>query len=164
MEKRSANIVGLFPVRFFGGVILPSKIKVKCASCGKEIERVRLSIKNKYGDFSPKCETCKRESYKAKQSEKIKIKYRDDPVFREKVLNNSKKRYWDKRPNTTPLSSEEKQLLSELSSYPVLGPGTLGTSEPTTNWKKIVVNGQERIKGAIFLEKWHKNNKKSVKE
>ena len=93
------------------------------------------------------------------KSDKAKERYKSDPEFREKVLNRAKKRYWDRRTPTSELSSEERSMLAQMNSYPVLGPGNLGTSEPTTNLKVVIVHGQERIKGALFLEQYKKDKK-----
>ncbi len=138
------------------------EFKVKCCGCGNSIVRKRKTIRNKYGVWQPKCEECKKSDYRKRQSQKVKERYKVDPQFRERILERAKERYWGKRPPQTTLTPEERKLLAELSSYPVVGPGTLGTSEPTTNWKVIFWNGEWRIKGAIFLESWgkrlHKEN------
>ena len=130
--------------------------KVKCCVCGKEIFRKRTVIKNKFGEWKPKCNTCKRNESKEKALVRLTDKYKDDMEYRDKVLNRSKERYWKRRTPTSTLSNEDKNLLKQLNSYPVLGPGCLGTSEPTVNVKTIVVDGHERIKGAVYLEEYNK--------
>ena len=138
---------------------------VKCVSCGKLIYRKRTITVNKYGVWGPKCEECKRiekraASYVRRSSERTKRLYHTDAEFRKKVLERARRRYWRVRKKTLKLTPEEKQLLQELNSYPVLGPGCLGTSGPTTNYKVVEVNGVQRIKGAVWLEKWKKQKRK----
>ena len=137
------------------------KKKVKCSNCGKIIYRRKKMTVNKYGTWPPKCNTCKREEtrteeYINKQSERNKKLYREDPEFRRRAIERSKRRYWTRRKRFHSLTMKDSVLLDSLNSYPVLGPGCLGTSGPTTNWKIIKCNGQIRIKGALWLEKWNK--------
>lgn len=135
--------------------------KVQCDTCGKTIYRTKKVVKNKYGTWKAKCDDCKKTDNKGKQTKRIKERYRDDMKFRQKVIDRSKDRYWKKRVPLANLTVEEKQLLAERNSYPVLGPGCLGTSELTTNYKIVIVDNVERIKGAIFLEEYRKKAKKS---
>ena len=165
MPKSFAKYVVLLLAGFAGEPTVMQKKKVKCSSCGKVIFRRKKMTINKYGTWLPKCNTCKGEDtrsqeYIDRQSERNKELYRTDPEFRQKAIDRAKKRYWDNRPTSHKLTSEDKVLLDSLNSYPVLGPGCLGTSTPTTNWKIIIYKGQKRIKGAVFLERYNTRHKK----
>jgi len=135
-------------------------MKVKC-ECGKTIYRRKKYTVNKYGTWPPKCNTCKKEetrteAYILKQSTRNKELYRTDPEFREKAIERAKDRYWNKRHMVSNLTKRDKNTLNGLNSYPVMGPGCLGTSEPTTNWRIITYKGVKRVKGAVYLEKYTK--------
>jgi hypothetical protein len=135
--------------------------EVLCSSCGKKIFRRKKVVKNRYGTWQPKCDECKKSEYKIKQSERIKIRYKEDSEFRQRVIDKSKDRYWKKRVPLALLTDDEKHFLASSNSYPVLGPGCLGTTEITTNCRIIVLNNVERVKGAVFLEEYGKRHKNS---
>jgi hypothetical protein len=128
---------------------------IKCCECGVEIKRKRAITKNRYGTWPAKCDKCRIKNSKKNQLENIKKRYKNDSTFRKKILERAKDRYWKRRCPTSELSTEEKALLT--TSYPVHGPNCLGTCDSYCNVKKILVNGQWRIKGAVLLEKWKKN-------
>lgn len=107
--------------------------KTYCCICGKEIYRLKVHK-------TAKCKECRKQ---------INIE-------------RSKKRYRQKRKAMFKLTEEEKTILRQLNSYPVISGwyGTIGTSGPTTSYKIIEVNGKKRVKGAVWLEKWIKRQKK----
>ncbi len=97
---------------------------------------------------------------KEEKALEAKNRYKGDPEFRQKIIDRAKERYWKGRPSYTVLTPEEKALLVELNSYPTVGPNCLGTGDPPCNVKLVEVDGQIRVKGALFLETWKKNKKR----
>jgi hypothetical protein len=90
-----------------------------------------------------------------------------DPEYRQSVIDRSKRTYRDKQKFKYRLTPEEASFFREMGTYPVLRPGwsgDLGTSGPTSNVKIIIVDGKERVKGAVFLENWRRNKFKKSYE
>lgn len=93
--------------------------------------------------------------------------YKVDPEYRQSVIDRSKRTYRDKQKFKYRLTPEEASFFREMGTYPVLRPGwsgDLGTSGPTSNVKIIIVDGKERVKGAVFLENWRRNKFKKSYE
>jgi len=118
---------------------------VRCSICGNIIFRQKYRKK-------VICFDCR----------KLLKPYSTDLEYRQSVINRAKKRYREKQKFKYKLTPEEAALFREMGAYPVMRPGwsgDLGTSGPTANVKIVIVNGKERVKGAVYLEEWRKRRK-----
>jgi len=70
---------------------------------------------------------------------------------RRKRMNRERKRKTSRELHRN-LSPDDRKIIGDHH-YP-----GLGTTEPTTFLKKIEVNGDERVQGAVYLEQWRANN------